>query len=105
MMTIVPQCLRPARFFGEPPDSHTMRVFAAWELVEEKGVHLRVSGCGVSKLSSGRLLFTPSPMDGAEAWRLQDGYAVSDVIAQRPVHDGMRRNAFSFPASLSIWCL
>jgi hypothetical protein len=64
-----------------------MCVFAAWALVEEKGVHLRVSGCGVSKLSSGWLLFTPAPMDGAAAWRLQEGHAVSDVIAQRPVNE------------------
>ena len=52
-----------------------------------KGVHLRTSGCDVSKLSLSRLLFTPTPMDGAAAWRLQDGHAVSDVIAQRPVHE------------------
>ena len=64
-----------------------MHVIAAWELVEVKGVHLRTSGCDVSKLSLSRLLFTPTPMDGAAAWRLQDGHAVSDVIAQRPVHE------------------
>jgi len=70
------------RFFGHPPDAHTVGIEQIRQLGEQHAVHLRISNFGtegIATLNPNCLIFTPTPMDGASAWTLAGGGVVRDL--------------------------